>query len=340
MYGVTMPKISCSDGVPIQQRAPVAAATDEICRANSHSVAQSSSQVHSTLGQWLRTCASATDLEVASVASLAPSETSIARLNPAPQGTCSSTHADTPKRMSEPFMTYKRFRQRACQSLTSQKTPQIWPEDHFSADWKQEVCGTGHDTGTGLKAIPQLPIEPVKSPCIKPRGARSEDKVQWTPRSCRVHQASDGMHATLFAQAFMQSSRRSCKVSLTVCTENHLCTSCGTSQTHCKPPDVRLHITCMLEGPKCTLVLMQTEPAQGPARPVCQGRKPGCPSGRRVWRLCSRRTCRRWLSSGASSRPTSPVSTFIRMRCCGCSPLIKAPEAIMPLLLVLWPIVE
>ena len=33
---------------------------------------------HTTLGQWLRTCASATDLEVASVMSVAPSQASSA----------------------------------------------------------------------------------------------------------------------------------------------------------------------------------------------------------------------------------------------------------------------
>ncbi|CAK0782727.1 hypothetical protein CVIRNUC_005922 [Coccomyxa viridis] len=119
---------SVSNSVPVGRNAAEGASLAEQCSANAHSAAQPSSQVHSTLGQWLRTCASATDLEVASVASLAPSETSIACLNPAPQG---------------------------------------------------------------LKAIVQLPIEPAKSPCIKPRSTRSEDAVQWTPRSCRAHQASD-----------------------------------------------------------------------------------------------------------------------------------------------------
>jgi hypothetical protein len=34
---------------------------------------------HTTLGQWLRTCASATDLEVASVISVTPSQASSAK---------------------------------------------------------------------------------------------------------------------------------------------------------------------------------------------------------------------------------------------------------------------
>ena len=62
------------------------------------------------------------------------------------------------------------------------------------------MCGTGYDAGTGLKAILQLPVAPAESPCIKPRSTRSEDEVQWTPRSCRAHQASDGMREMTLAQ--------------------------------------------------------------------------------------------------------------------------------------------
>jgi len=42
--------------------------------------------MHSTLGQWLRTCASATDLEVASMLSMAPSQASTTDVHPAAPG--------------------------------------------------------------------------------------------------------------------------------------------------------------------------------------------------------------------------------------------------------------
>ena len=116
--------------------------------------------------------------------------------------------------MPQFFMTYKCFRRQACCSLICQKARQIWPEQHFTADWNHEVCGTGQDPGTGLKAILQLSVKPAKSPCIKPRSARSEDAVQWTPRSCRVHQASDGMHGIPLTQYTCNAAGAAAKNSL------------------------------------------------------------------------------------------------------------------------------
>ena len=167
----------------------------------------------------------------------------------------------------------------------------MWLEHQFSADWNQEVCRTGHNPRTRLNAILQLSVKPAKIPCIKPRSARSEDAVQWTPRSCRAHQASDGMHGLPLAQP--SCSPASAAAQDLSQGQHHLCTSEGTSKTYCMPPAVRLQIKCMSEGTKQILVLMQTESAQGPAGPVCQRRQPGCPSGRGAWRLCSRRACRR-----------------------------------------------
>lgn len=55
---------------------------DQEFGANAESGKGGAMPMHSTLGHWLRTCASATDLEVASMLSMAPSQASTTDVHP------------------------------------------------------------------------------------------------------------------------------------------------------------------------------------------------------------------------------------------------------------------
>lgn len=80
----------CSDLTEAKQEAAVEAAQSAGDGQREPPAAQPVLPVQSTLGQWLRTCASATDMEDASLASVAPSQTSATEPNRAAPGDCLS----------------------------------------------------------------------------------------------------------------------------------------------------------------------------------------------------------------------------------------------------------
>lgn len=178
--------------------------------------------MQSTLGQWLRTCASATDLEVASMLSMAPSMVSTTELPHAAPGKdqthssrCSPRCAPTSADVLRSWLCQEKAWRRI--PVSSRVMP--WELLHVLPTSRGMLCkivgtlcaGSQRSAGRrvdcqpgddGMKGedvgLKKVEVPPVKIGGASDLGAGSTgeaEAAQWTPRSCKAFRTSEGMTA-------------------------------------------------------------------------------------------------------------------------------------------------
>lgn len=163
-----------------------------------------------TLGQWLRTCASATDLEVASVLSMAPSMVSTTE---GPRAAPGMHHAQPCRCCSLPAvhsleLSPLRGISRGLEQISAFSSRLLWDLHMLPSSVRMMVCTSraesqcsaertkepqAQDVGVTTVVVPPVKIRVASNTAAKSTG--DAEPAQWTPRSCKALPTSEGMSA-------------------------------------------------------------------------------------------------------------------------------------------------